>query len=200
ISLVTRAPHRRYKVIQWATGGVGRASIEGILRHPDLELVGCWVYTDGKHGKDVGEILGRDPVGVTATQDAGELLALDADCVMYSPMIPDDDQVKALLESGKNLVTPVDWVYPDLGNPKVRVLQDAARNAGVTLHGSGIHPGGITERFPLMISALSSAVTHVRAEEFSDIRTYNSPDVVRHIMGFDDTPEDAKRGPMCAET
>ena len=198
MSLVTRAPHRRYKVIQWATGGVGRAAIEGILRHPDLELVGCWVYTDGKHGKDVGEILGRDPVGVTATQDAGELLALDADCVMYSPMIPDDDQVKALLESGKNLVTPVGWVYPDLGNPKVRVLQDAARNAGVTLHGSGIHPGGITERFPLMISALSSAVTHVRAEEFSDIRTYNSPDVVRHIMGFGAAPQDAMHGPMAS--
>ena len=66
----------------------------------------------------------------------------------------------------------------------------------MTLHGSGIHPGGITERFPLMISSLSSAVTHVRAEEFSDIRTYNAPDVVRHIMGFGGTPEEAMQGPM----
>ena|SRR5580704_7733245 len=195
---MTQTPHRKLKVIQWATGGVGRASIEGILRHPDLELAGCWVYSDAKHGKDVGEILGRDPVGVTATQDADELLALAADCVMYSPLVPDGNQVKAILESGKNLVTPVGWVYPDLGNPKVRVLQDAARNAGVTLHGSGIHPGGITERFPLMISALSSAVTHVRAEEFSDIRTYNSPDVVRHIMGFGAAPQEAMRGPMAS--
>ena len=66
----------------------------------------------------------------------------------------------------------------------------------MTLHGSGIHPGGITERFPLMVSSLSSAVTHVRAEEFSDIRTYNAPDVVRHIMGFGGTPEEAMQGPM----
>jgi hypothetical protein len=198
MSLITRTPHRTYKVIQWATGGVGRAAIEGILRHPDLELVGCWVHSDAKHGQDVGEILGRDPVGVTATQDADELLALAADCVMYSPLVPDGNQVKAILESGKNLVTPVGWVYPDLDNPKVRVLQEAARNAGVTLHGSGIHPGGITERFPLMISALSSAVTHVRAEEFSDIRTYNSPDVVRHIMGFGAAPQEAMRGPMAS--
>ena len=29
-----------YRVIQWATGGVGRAAIEGVLAHPDLELVG----------------------------------------------------------------------------------------------------------------------------------------------------------------
>ena len=29
-----------YRVIQWATGGVGRAAIQGIVEHPDLELVG----------------------------------------------------------------------------------------------------------------------------------------------------------------
>jgi hypothetical protein len=66
----------------------------------------------------------------------------------------------------------------------------------VTLHGTGIHPGGITERFPLMVSALSASVTHVRAEEFSDIRTYNAPDVVRHIMGFGVSPEEAMAGPI----
>ncbi len=32
-----------YRVIQWATGGVGRAAVEGIVAHPELELVGCWV-------------------------------------------------------------------------------------------------------------------------------------------------------------
>jgi hypothetical protein len=47
-----------------------------------------------------------------------------------------------------------------------------------------------------MVSSLSSAVSHVRAEEFSDIRTYNAPDVVRHIMGFGGTPEEAVQGPM----
>ena len=48
-----------------------------------------------------------------------------------------------------------------------------------------------------MFSALSSAVTYVRAEEFSDIRTYNAPDVVRHIMMFGGTPEEAMGG-RCA--
>ena len=58
-----------YKVIQWATGGVGRAAIEGILDHPELELVGCWVHSESKEGRDVGELIGRDPVGLTATRD-----------------------------------------------------------------------------------------------------------------------------------
>ena len=43
-----------YRVIQWATGGVGKAAIQGVLRHPDLELVGCWVHSADKSGRDVG--------------------------------------------------------------------------------------------------------------------------------------------------
>jgi hypothetical protein len=102
-------------VVQWATGGVGKAAIEGVLSHPDLELVGCWVHSAEKHGKDVGEILGIEPVGVEATSRAEEILALDADCVVYSPLVPNDDEVAALLRSGKSVVTPVGWIWPDPG-------------------------------------------------------------------------------------
>ena len=45
------------KVVQWATGGVGIAAISGVLEHPELELVGCWVHSEAKNGKDVGEIM-----------------------------------------------------------------------------------------------------------------------------------------------
>ena len=47
-----------------------------------------------------------------------------------------------------------------------------------------------------MVSALSNAITYVRSEEFSDIRTYNAPYVVRHIMGFGGTPTEALESPM----
>jgi hypothetical protein len=188
----------KLRVIQWATGGVGKAAIECVLNHPQLELVGCWVHSADKNRLDVGQIIGADELGVMATSSIDDVLALDADCVMYSPLIPNDDEVIAILRSGKNVVTPVGWVYPDLSNPRHKAVADAALEGEVTLHGSGIHPGGITERFPLMVSSLSSAVTHVRAEEFSDIRTYNAPDVVRHIMGFGGTPEEAMQGPMAS--
>ena len=187
-----------YRVIQWATGGVGRAAIQGVLRHPQLELVGCWVHSADKAGRDAGELAGEAAIGVAATTDVDELLATDADCVMYSPLLPDEAVVAAILRSGKNVVTPVGWVYPDRQNPAVAAIEAAAVEGNVTLHGSGIHPGGITERFPLMVSSLSSAITHVRAEEFSDLRTYNSPLVVREVMGFGLTPEQAMNGPIAA--
>ena len=185
------------RVIQWATGGVGRAAIEGIVDHPELELVGCWVHSDAKAGRDAGEIAGAGPLGVTATQDVDALLATEAECVLYSPVVADPKEVAALLRSGKNVVTPLGWFYP-FGSRGVAELEEACREGGVTLHGTGIHPGGITERFPIVLSAMSRAVTHVRAEEWSDIRTYDAPQVVGDVMLFGKTPEEAAASPMVA--
>ncbi|MEV0359291.1 dihydrodipicolinate reductase [Nocardia sp. NPDC050697] len=177
------------RVIQWATGGVGRAAIETILDHPELELAGAWVHGADKVGTDLGTLIGRDPIGVAASTDAEALLATDADCVLYSPLMADGKTLRAILASGKNVVTPLGWFYPDA---KQRERYDAlCREHGVTLHGTGIHPGGITEKIPLALTALSGSVTAVRAEEFSDIRTYAAPDVVRYWMKFGGTPEEA---------
>ncbi|HJR26747.1 MAG TPA: hypothetical protein VJ804_14815 [Acidimicrobiales bacterium] len=182
------------RVIQWATGGVGKAVIEAVLDRPDLELAGAWVHSAAKDGTDLGELVGRDPAGVRASSDVDALLALDADCVVYSPFMADPSVVERILRSGKDVVTPLGWFYPPTDQ---RAHMDAvAREAGTTLHGTGIHPGGITERFPLMVSALSGSITHVRAEEFSDIRTYGAPDVIRDWMLFGKTPEEARTSIM----
>jgi hypothetical protein len=183
-----------HRVIQWATGGIGRASIEGILSHPELELAGAWVHSADKDGHDVGDIVGCGPLGVQATRDIDTLLAVDADCVMYSPVVADKAVLLRILESGKNVVTPLNWFYR--GDRDWARIETACQENGVTLHGTGIHPGGITERFPLMVSALSRAVTHVRAEEWSDIRTYGAPQVVGDLMLFGKTPEEAQKSIM----
>ena len=185
-----------YRVIQWATGGVGRAAIEGVLDHPDLELVGCWVHGEAKDGVDVGTLIGRDPIGLAATRDEAALLALEADCVLYSPLLPDPAELRRILASGASVVTPLGWFHPE--REERAELDELCRSAGSTLHGTGIHPGGITERFPLVLSALSGSITHVRAEEFSDIRTYGAPDVIRDWMLFGATPEAARASIMPA--
>ncbi len=185
-------PHR---VIQWATGNVGKQAIRGVLAHPDLELAGCWVHGEAKDGLDVGEICGVGPVGVAATRDVEGLLASDADCVIYTPLLADPAEVRRIIDAGKNVVTPLGWFFP-ASVDGAREIDAACKSAGVTLHGTGIHPGGITERFPLMISNLCRDVEHVRAEEFSDIRSYAAEFVVREVMLFGKTVEHARSSPM----
>src|SRR5438128_2625736 len=111
--LTTASPARdnpsMIRVIQWATGNVGRAAVEGIVAHPELQLVGAYVTSAAKAGRDVGEICGLAPLGVRATSDVDEILALEADCVLYSPLLGQTDEVVRLLASGKNVVTPVGW-------------------------------------------------------------------------------------------
>src|SRR5688572_5112381 len=76
-----------YRVVQWATGNVGRHTIAGIDAHPNLELVGVWVSSKEKDGKDAGELAGLSRgLGVTATNDADALLALKPDCIVNTAM------------------------------------------------------------------------------------------------------------------
>jgi hypothetical protein len=46
------------KVIQWSTGNIGTHALRMIINHPELELVGLWVSSADKVGRDAGELIG----------------------------------------------------------------------------------------------------------------------------------------------
>ena len=72
-----------YRVIQWATGAMGKSCLRAVIDHPAMELAGLFVYGDDKLGRDAGDIARRAPTGVIATRDVDEILALDADVVIH---------------------------------------------------------------------------------------------------------------------
>ena len=74
---VRDAARRPLRVIQWSTGNAGRCAVRGIVRHPDLELVGLHAHAADKQGRDAAELAGLDaPTGVRATNDVDALLDL----------------------------------------------------------------------------------------------------------------------------
>ena len=94
-------------------------------------------------------------------------------------------------------MTPVGWIYPPtLGSEVVDRLEAACRTGGVALHGTGINPGGVSDRFALMVTALARRITHVRIDEFSDIRNYDAPDVITEVMLMGKSPKDVEGSPM----
>ena len=98
---------QHYRVVQWATGNIGARTMRAVLEHPNLTLAGVYVHTPAKAGLDAGELSGGglDATGVVATHDIDEILALGADCVLYTPRTCGFDDVCALLSSGVNVVS-----------------------------------------------------------------------------------------------
>ena len=138
-----------YKVIQWGTGNLGTLAVQSILKHPDLELIGAWVSSSQKAGRDVGELCGVAPIGVQATQDAEALITGDADCICYAANSTGrEDQVVddcvRMLAAGKNVVNVSDpaLVYPKAkgGNVYDR-LQQACLAGNASFYTSGGDPG-----------------------------------------------------------
>ncbi|MBV8161931.1 MAG: diacylglycerol kinase [Acidimicrobiia bacterium] len=181
-----------YKVIQWATGNVGQLALRGILEHPELELVGLLVHSAAKAGKDAGELAGVGPVGVAATNDAEEILALDADAVSYmatGDLRPSEavGDMARILESGKNVVSTsvVPLIYPPGADPtSVERLDEACRKGGTSCFTSGIDPGFANDLVPLVMSGVAERIDSIRIMEILNYNTYLQPEVLFETMGF----------------
>ena len=183
-----------YKVIQWATAVVGTSCLKGVVRHPKLELVGVKVYSDKKQGLDAGELMGGDETGVIATRDIDEILALDADCVLYCPLPWHTDEICRLLESGKHVITPCPYYFPFIQNPEAAAaLKSSCEKGNVNFHASGCNPGGIAERFPLTFTGWCNRIARITMTECGDCRTYSSEGVMRELMNLGKTPAQAAK-------
>ena len=181
----------RYRVIQWATGTQGSLGIQMVAAEtrPHLELVGCWVHSPEKVGQDAGTLAGIEPLGVAATGDVEALLALDADCVIYSPFFADVDEICRILASGKSLVTQVGDIYI-LDPDRRSKLESACRAGGCSYYAAGINPGFFSDRLGATLTTLCSEVAHIRCVEYSHgPPTTLSPMVMFEGMGFGWTQE-----------
>ena len=186
---------RPLRVIQWATGSIGRYAIGAIAEDPRLELAGVWVHSESKDGQDAGEIAGIGQIGVAATRDKQALLASDADCVLYAPLLADVDEMCSILGSGKNVVTPTGFSF--VKDPTLAMRLDAAcRAGGVSFHGSGIHPGFSGDRLPLVLSALCRRIDRITVYEICDLsQGSESPEMMMGQLGFGMSAADAAKQP-----
>jgi 2,4-diaminopentanoate dehydrogenase len=183
-----------YRVIQWATGAIGKTTLRGVLDAPDLDLVGLYVYGDRKAGRDAGDIARRPTTGVLATRDVEEILALDADVVIHAPrlQIPyerHDEDICRLLRSGKNVISTAGNHYPRAhGADRERRFLEAAEEGNATLYGVGVSPGVIGERIALALSGVCVELDRLEIEEVLDASRVPDPDFVFTVMGMGSDP------------
>jgi len=160
------------RVVQWTTGNVAKEAVRAVIVHRDLELVGGYAHSPEKVGRDVGELCGLEPIGVVATDDVAALLDLHPDCVIYTPLHPDPDELARILGAGVNVVTTSAFMNGrSLGDEARDTIDAAARAGGATIFGSGMNPG-FAQLFAAVAAGICRRVRHVRVSESVDVSLF----------------------------
>jgi hypothetical protein len=195
-----------YRIVQWGTGSVGKHALRAIVERPDYELAGLRVYSPHKVGRDAGEILGVDHLGIIATDAVEDIVALDADCVCYTALGGTVDasetaldDICALLASGKNVVSSAveqhaylrpDHQHPRAGTDALRRMTEACEKGSSSFLHVGVNPGFAMDIWPMHLSRLSRRIDHMQLVEVVDMREYASEHMVRDAIGFGQRPDE----------
>ena len=181
------------KVIQFSTGNVGRHSLWAIIGRPDLELVGVHAASPEKVGRDAAELCARtEPTGVIATDDIDALLALGADCVVYTAQaetrpIEAIEQLARFLAAGTNVVaSSLVWlVTPHLADDWLREpLLKACDTGNSSLYVNGVDPGFSGDTEALAAMSLATRISSVTVQEIFDYGNYDDFEFTGKTMGF----------------
>jgi 2,4-diaminopentanoate dehydrogenase len=184
------------RVVHAGTGNVGSEALRAILRNDQLELVGHYVSSPEKVGRDSGELVGVAPVGVRATGSWDEVVALDADCLSYFGEAMGRERAAILdlvpfLERGTNVVTFSGFVlaHPatvpgDLG----AIIGDACNRGESTCFFTGIDPGWATSDLAIAALAAADRVDCVRVMELGWWGDYSSEESMTEYFGFGKQP------------
>ena len=182
---------RRYRVIQWATGNTGTRALREIIRDPMFELVGVMAHNPEKEGVDAGDLCGEPTTGIKATTDRAKILALEADCVVYTPTATGSgvsraglseeqvvEDVVAMTAAGKSIVTSCTdfFAYGErFGEANLARILAACKKSGASIYATGSDPGFITEMVPLAFLSIQRTVELIEIEEYGDLRFRPSP-------------------------
>lgn len=183
-----------YRVIQWATGAMGRACMRGVLERPDLELAGVYVHGGEKVGKDAGELIRRPPIGITASGSIEEIETLEADVVIHAARLQGsyeshDDDIVRLLRSGKNVISINGNTFAPHWRPERRErIHAACRHGGSSFMGAGLNPGFAAEQLAVVASGVCLDISHLTVSEVVLCNEMRSPDYVFDLLGFGSAP------------
>lgn len=181
---------RPLRVIQWATGAMGKTCLRGVIDDSAFELAGLYVYGAAKAGRDAGEIARRDPTGVRASDRIEDILAIDADIVIHAPRLQppyeaQDGDILRLLASGKNVISINGNSCPEVWPEERRAaFEQACRAGSSSFIGAGLNPGFAAERLVAAAAGLSRSIRSATLREHVLCREIASPAYAFGLLGF----------------
>ncbi len=179
-----------YRVIQWATGGVGRPQLQEVVQRADLELAGLFVYGEDKVGVDAGTLCGLPPTGILATNDKEKIFAMSADVVLHAAskahkVNSNTEDILRLLESGKNVISTTSYAHlPTYSLDTLNKFETACNAGNSSFFAAGENPGFMMQRLAATLTTLSKRVDHIILEEYYQTAWHPSRAMMHDFMGM----------------
>jgi len=191
---------KKYRVIIWGLGSVGRYAVKMIQQKKSLELVGAIDVDPAKAGKDAGEVFGFAKTGVIISNDIDAVLKLDADVVLlYVPDMRDEGDMRPTgftggaelicraLRAKKNVLTTLGIYHVHKTAPKLyEMINKCALENGVTYVQQGIFPGLYSPYLPVVLASMAGVVESVAVTGGQDDSYNMSPWV--NLFGYGKDP------------
>lgn len=180
------------RIICYGLGPIGLGIAKLALSRKNIEIVGAVDVDPSKVGRDLGEVLGGEKIGVTITDSIAKLADVGADVVLHatgSALARVASQFTEIMAIGANIVSTCEELsFPWTAQPALAAeLDAAARKAGVTLIGTGVNPGYAMDALPLMLTAPCASVDSVRVLRVVDASRRRGP--LQKKVGAGLTPE-----------
>ncbi|MFA7235789.1 MAG: hypothetical protein WC058_02905 [Phycisphaeraceae bacterium] len=169
------------RVIQIGLGPIGQRMIRQVHEHPLLQLVGAIDNDPHKLGQDAGKIAGLDQsIGVKVVARLNDLPPEAANHGNQLPGVASVMTSSSLVKTAPLLFelcrkklpavsTCEELAYPWQTHPQLASqLDEAAKQAGVALLGTGVNPGFLMDIFPLVITGVCRSVESIRVERYQD--------------------------------
>jgi hypothetical protein len=165
-----------------------------------MALVGAKVYTPSKAGQDVGELLGGTAIGIEAVDDVAGIVSAAPDAVIYAPNSPMHGEIFELLEAGVNVITTSGGYlfYPFPNAELTAELEAACQVGGASFHGTGVDPGFMPSRLPLVLTSWCRRIDRVKMTEAAHMVDYPSSTTLFDLMHFGHPldPANCTKGPI----
>ena len=166
---------KKIRAIQYGIGPIGVSIVKLLREKETIEIVGAIDKDPAKVGRDLGEVVGAPdaPWGVKVSGDAKGVLEQSADVVLHttSSSLPKVmDQLLACLDVGSCVVSTCEELsYPYRTHPELAAkLDNAAKESGVALVGTGVNPGFVMDKLVVTLAAVSQRIEHASAIRIVD--------------------------------
>lgn len=167
----------KIRIVQWGLGNMGKGMVEMLLTKEGVEVVGV-VEKRASETADLGAFLGKETMGIPVMNDPEALLdRVKPDlCILaiHSFVRGVVEEIRLLTRKKIQVVTIAEeMAYPFVTEPELsREIDAMAKEAGVTVLGTGVNPGFVLDTLILQLSLGVRRVDHIYARRVNDLSPF----------------------------